>query len=128
MDEDRRRQAQEGRRRIADTIIQAAQDAPAREQLLADPAALLTPPGQPRREVSPQVDDLRRQIMTQLMDRVTSDSEFAPLLREDLFQAIRTAGLMPQMEQLRAELPPRAEVTAYSWGNPWGWPTWGWIF
>ena len=113
MDEDHRRQALEGRRRIADTLIQAAEDTPSREQLLADPAALFTPPGQPRREVSPQVDDLRRDIMSHLMDRVANDPDFAPLLRDDLLQGIRTAGLMPQMEQLRAELPPRAEVTGY---------------
>jgi hypothetical protein len=127
MDEDRRRQVMEVRRRIADALIRAAADAELRDRLLADPGLLFSPRDQPRPEVSPQVDEIRRQIITHLTGRVSSDPEFAQQLREDLFQAVRTAGLMPQMEQLRAELPPVAEVTGYGWGG-WGWPIWGgWI-
>ena len=60
------------------------------------------------------------------MDRVSQDPDFAGLLRQDLFQAIRTAGLTPQVEQLRAEKPVADEVTGFGWGGGWGW-VWGWL-
>ena len=124
MDDEGRRQAvKERHARIADTLIRASSDAPFREELLAEPALLFGPLDQPRPVLPDEVVEMRRDIIRHLVDRAASDAEFREQLRADLFKAIRAAGLVPKMEQLRAELPLNAEVTGYSiWGYPWGWP------
>jgi len=126
MDDERRRRVKERQDRIADTLIHAADDQGLRQELLANPQTLFGPSPDNQPPPPDQVQDLRRQIVTHLVDRAASDSEFRVLLREDLFKAIRSAGLTPQMEQLRAELPVQAEVTGFSaWGWDWRWG-WGW--
>jgi hypothetical protein len=124
MDEERRARVIERQQRVAETIIQAADDSAVRQQLLEDPRSLF---GRQQAAAPPppeHVQALRREIVSQLVDRAAADAEFRALLRQDLFQAVRSAGLTPRLEQLRAELPV-AEVSAY-WGNPWDWPGWGW--
>jgi hypothetical protein len=124
--DERRRKAREQQVRIADTLIGAAGDPPLRAELLANPSSVFRSPDQTNTQEAPaHVEDLRRQIMTGVMDRVNADQEFAALLRQDLFQAVRAAGLSPQVEQLRAELPVNAEVSAFSWGGWGGWLFWG---
>jgi hypothetical protein len=126
MDNDERcRKAREQQVRIADTLIRAADDPPLRAELLANPDSVFSFPDQTKHQAPAYVDDLRRQIMTGVMDRVSSDKDFSELLRQDLFQAARSAGLAPQLEQLRAELPSNAEVSGYSWTGWGGWLFWG---
>jgi hypothetical protein len=123
----RNRKLKDAQARIAETLIRSAAEPDLRQSVLADPASVFTRPdvdGEP----NPLIDDLRRQIATQLMDRVAQDPDFANLLRHDLYRAIRTAGLAPQVEQLRAETPVAAEVTGFGWSSWWwalGWLT-GW--
>jgi hypothetical protein len=126
--EERRKQVKEAHLKIAETLIESAPEPRRRQAVLADPGAVFkrAEGAEPSNEL---VDDLRRQVATGLMDRLAQDPDFANLLREDLFQAIRSAGLSPQLEQLRAEKPVGAEVTGFGWGWPGGWPLWsmlGW--
>ena len=126
MDEERRLRVKERQSRIADTLIRAADDARLRDDLLADPQSLFGSSAEGRPQQPQHIQDMRRQIISHLVERTTSDSEFRTLLRDDLLRAIRVAGLTPQMEQLRAELPVNAEVTAYGWGGDgWGGDNWG---
>jgi len=126
MDEERRHQIKERQGRIAETLIRAADDPRLRDELLANPQVLFgSDTTRDRPEVPEHIQDMRRQIATHLIDTVQSNAEFRTQLRADLLSAIRTAGLTPQMEQLRAELPVNAEVTAYGWGWDWMWG-WGW--
>jgi hypothetical protein len=124
MDEETRRRLQERQARIADTLIRASTDMALRQQLIAEPAALFDPLDQPRPVLPEHVIAMRRDIITHLIDAAATNAEFRDQLRQDLFKAIRATGLLPKMEQLRAELPINAEVTGYGWGwgNPWGWP------
>jgi hypothetical protein len=123
MDDERRRRVKQRQVQIADTLIRAADDQGFRQELLATPQTLFGPSPANQPPPPDQVQDLRRQIVTHLDDRAASDNDFRTLLREDLFKAIRSAGLTPQMEQLRAELPVEAEVTGY---GGWGWDDWRW--
>jgi hypothetical protein len=127
MDEQRVRKVKDAHARIAETLIQSAAEPRLRQQLLDRPATVfLRPDAAEADSHNALIDDLRRQIATQLMDRVAQDPDFASLLRQDLFQAIRTAGLAPQVEQLRAEKPVADEVTGFGWGSSWWWVL-GWL-
>jgi len=123
--EEHRRQVKEAHTKIAETLIESAAEPRLRQQVLADPGTVFTRPDGADEQSNAVIDDLRRQVATGLMDRVSQDPDFASLLRQDLFQAIRSAGLTPQVEQLRAEKPVAAEVTGFGWGG--GWPIW-WLF
>jgi hypothetical protein len=126
MDEETRRQMKERHARIAGTLIRAGTDTALRQQLVDEPASLFGPINQPRPLLPDHVTQMRREIVTHLVDKAASDAGFRTQLQQDLFKAIRSAGLLPKMEQLRAELPINAEVEGYSmWGDPWAWPG-GW--
>jgi hypothetical protein len=121
--QERMRQRQQ---RIVDVLTRAADDPQLRHRLLDNPRSLLADPNDSTPPLPEHVQELRRQIIGQLVDRAAADPAFRQQLAGDLREAVRTAGLAPQMEQLRAELPAKAEVVGFSgWGGGWGWPDWG---
>jgi hypothetical protein len=126
MDEERRQRVTARQQHIAQTLIRAADDPQLRAQLLDDPKPLFGGAQEARLPQPEHVQELRRQIASHLIERA-ADPAFRELLNQDLFVAIRTAGLTPRMEQLRAELPVHAEVTGYNgWGDDWWSWGWGW--
>jgi hypothetical protein len=123
MDEERRLRITRSRQRIGATLSLAAVDLELRQRLLDNPRSVLATPNDTSPSLPPHVQEMRRNIISQLVDRASTDPEFRAQLAHDLPTAVRAAGLSPQVEQLRAELPANAEVMAYSSG--WGGDGWG---
>ena len=133
-----RKRVQERRRRTGLVLLRAVDDASFRQELLSNSRSVFGVPVQPEgTELPPEVQQLRRELLQEVLDRAASDAGFRAQLGERPRQALQDGGFGPRLEQLRAEMP-QPEVRGYGWGwnltggGGWGYfwdpgaPSWEW--
>ncbi|HLJ68088.1 MAG TPA: hypothetical protein VKX16_12075 [Chloroflexota bacterium] len=115
---------EERRQSTVATIERALNDSAFREQFIdrAQPAASGPDGAATAVELPEEVVKERHDLLKSVLDRAQSDGAFRQRLLSEPHKALEEAGFGPQIERIRAQLPPE-EVRGYgtaTWGTPSG--------